>query len=133
MNLNSLSKGEEIGMSDSCAYFEGENHNQGLVCGESEKRDFQSDWVRSPFQWDDTENGGFSTAPKTWLPVATNYKEVNLKAQMANDSSHFNVFKKLIALRKNKAIMEGKFTIKTLTNNTFAFKRYKFHFLINFT
>lgn len=111
-------------MSDSCAYFEGENHNQGFECKENENREFQSDWVRSPFQWDDTENGGFSTASKTWLPVAKNYKEVNLKAQMANESSHFHVFKKLIALRKNKAIIEGKFVIKTLTNSSFAFKRY---------
>lgn len=113
-------------MSDSCAYFEGDDHNQGFACAENDKRDFQDHWVRSPFQWDETVNGGFSDAPKTWLPVAANYKEVNLKAQMANESSHFNVFKKLIALRKNKAIVEGQFTIKTLTNSSFAFKRYKF-------
>ncbi|CAO1364477.1 unnamed protein product [Diamesa serratosioi] len=115
--------GEEIGMSNSCAYFEGEDHNQGFACAPNDDRGFQDHWVRSPFQWDDTVNGGFSTAPKTWLPVALNYKEVNLKAQMANESSHYNVFKKLIALRKNKAIMEGKFVIKTLTSNSFAFKR----------
>ena len=113
-------------MSDSCAYFEGENHDQGFACGENDNREFQLDWTRSPFQWDDTENGGFSSAPKTWLPVAKNYKEVNLKAQIANDNSHFNVFKKLIALRKNKAIMEGTFVIKTLTNNSFDFKRYNY-------
>lgn len=111
-------------MSDSCAYFEGEEHNQGFACDKNDNRAFQDHWVRSPFQWDDTANGGFSTAPETWLPVAKNYKEVNLKAQMANEKSHYNVFKKLIALRKNKAIMEGKFVIKKLTDNSFAFKRY---------
>lgn len=49
------------------------------------------DPARTPFQWDDSTNAGFSTAKTTWLPVASNYKTVNLKAQKAAPKSHFKV------------------------------------------
>lgn len=49
------------------------------------------DPARTPYQWDDTKNAGFSTANKTWLPVASNYQTVNLKAQEAATKSHYKV------------------------------------------
>ncbi len=39
------------------------------------------DGERTPMQWNDTANAGFSTAPTTWLPVAADYKTVNVAAE----------------------------------------------------
>lgn len=49
------------------------------------------DPARTPYQWDDTKNAGFSTGNETWLPIASNYKELNLKAQMTAAKSHYKV------------------------------------------
>lgn len=53
---------------------------------------------RTPMQWDDTENGGFSTG-KPWLTVNENYKEINVKESLADPDSIFYYIKKLIQLR----------------------------------
>ena len=70
------------------------------------------DGERTPMQWDASENAGFSTAAKTWLPVAPDYKTVNVKAEEAEPNSMFNWYKKLIALRRtNPALRSGDFTM----------------------
>ncbi len=66
------------------------------------------DGERTPMQWDDSKNAGFSTADKTWLPVAANYKTVNVKSEEADPNSLLNLNKKLIAMRKdNPALRDG--------------------------
>ena len=62
------------------------------------------DNARTPMQWDDSANGGFSTGTP-WLPTNPNYKEINAKAEMADPNSIFNYYKKIIALRKENLIM----------------------------
>lgn len=49
------------------------------------------DPARTPYHWDDSKNAGFSSGNSTWLPVAKNYKEVNLKQQKAATKSHYKV------------------------------------------
>jgi alpha-glucosidase len=118
--------GEEIGMSDTCAYFDNPDHNIPAVkCDANDPNNkHSSEWVRSPMQWDDSKNGGFSSANKTWLPVNDNFKTVNVKAQLGNEKSHLEIHRSLMKLRKNEAIMESdKFEIKALGKNSFAFKR----------
>ena len=117
--------GEEIGMLDQCAYFPEGTNKPGKTCDPNEEsRTHASEWVRSPMQWDDTKNAGFSTADDTWTPVALNYKELNVKAQMGKEKSHLEIHRQLLKLRKSKAIMESdNFEISTLSANSFAFKR----------
>ena len=55
---------------------------------------------RTPMQWDDSPNGGFTTAPKAWLAVNPNYKEINAQQAVADPDSAYHYFQKLIALRK---------------------------------
>jgi len=57
------------------------------------------DNARTPMQWDDSENAGFTTG-KPWINVNPNYKTINAKAQMNDPDSVFSYYKKLIALRK---------------------------------
>ena len=62
------------------------------------------DNARTPVQWDDTENAGFTTGTP-WIGVNPNYKEINAKAETADENSVFHYYKKLIALRKQNPVM----------------------------
>lgn len=55
-------------------------------------------------QWDDSLNGGFSDHTP-WSVSNPNYKEINAASQMANDSSVFRFYQKLISLRKEHPVM----------------------------
>jgi oligo-1,6-glucosidase len=58
------------------------------------------DHARTPVQWDDTENAGF-TQGTPWIPVNPNYREINAKAQVRDPGSVFSFYKALIALRRD--------------------------------
>lgn len=62
------------------------------------------DNARTPMQWDDTKQAGFTTGTP-WIAVNPNYKEINAKAETADPNSVFHYYKKLIALRKQNPIM----------------------------
>lgn len=62
------------------------------------------DNARTPMQWDDSEQAGFTTGTP-WIAVNPNYKEINAKAETADPNSVFHYYKKLIALRKQTPIM----------------------------
>lgn len=59
--------------------------------------------ARTPVQWDDSENAGFTTGTP-WMPVNPNYHEINAKAEMENPDSIFNHYKALIAFRKEHPV-----------------------------
>jgi alpha-glucosidase len=62
------------------------------------------DGCRTPMQWDDSRNAGFSTAAP-WLPLADNYREENVEAQRRNKASLLNLYRRLIALRRSRAAL----------------------------
>jgi len=65
---------------------------------------------RTPMQWDDSANGGFST-DEPWYPLNPDFDTVNVAAQMAEDESLWNVYNDLIDLRNaNSALRTGDFT-----------------------
>ncbi|MBT3321701.1 MAG: alpha-amylase [Anaerolineae bacterium] len=69
------------------------------------------DGCRSPMQWDDSVNAGFSKE-KPWLPVHSNYEQRNVALQEKDEDSIFNFTRDLIALRKaNKTLISGKIII----------------------
>lgn len=57
------------------------------------------DNARTPMQWDDSRNAGFSDGTP-WLRVNPNYKEINAREALDDPNSVFYYYKKLIALRK---------------------------------
>ena len=58
------------------------------------------DNARTPMQWDDSENAGFTTGTP-WLAVNKNYDKINAKQCLQDENSIFNHYKKLIDIRKN--------------------------------
>ena len=62
------------------------------------------DNARTPMQWDDSANAGFTTG-KPWLAVNPNYVKINAAEQVVRDDSVFHYYKKLIALRHTHDII----------------------------
>lgn len=62
------------------------------------------DNARTPMQWDNSANAGFSEA-RPWIKVNPNYTEINAQEQLNRDDSVFHYYQKLIALRKQKEII----------------------------
>ena len=55
---------------------------------------------RTPMQWDDSINAGFTTGT-SWIQTADNYTEINVKNSLEEKDSIFYYYQKLIQLRKN--------------------------------
>ena len=69
------------------------------------------DHARTPVQWDNTKNAGFSNA-KPWINNDEDYKLFNVKMQLEDDNSIFHFYRKLIYLRKiNKVLIYGDFEV----------------------
>lgn len=67
------------------------------------------DNARTPMQWDDSENAGF-TEGTPWICCNPNYKEINAEESMRDGDSVLNYYKKLIHLRKTENIfIEGRY------------------------
>ncbi len=62
------------------------------------------DNARTPMQWDDSPQAGFTTGTP-WLPVNPNYLQVNAREQMAREDSVFHYYQKLIGLRKTMDVI----------------------------
>ncbi|MDK7184127.1 alpha,alpha-phosphotrehalase [Lacticaseibacillus rhamnosus] len=128
--------GEEIGMTDphyhSMADYvdvEAKNAYQALLkAGKSEKEAFAiilakaRDNSRTPMQWDDTANAGFTTGTP-WLR-STNQREINVKAELAHGEI-FRFYQKLIALRKQyQVISDGSYVpFGTEIDRLYAYER----------
>lgn len=84
---------------------------------------YSRDPVRTPFPWDDSAQAGFSTNQTTWLPLATDYLTVNVKAQKAAAFSHLKLFKQLTQIRKTPTFQTGTFTSYPIGNNVLAYMR----------
>ncbi|MBQ1793866.1 MAG: alpha-glucosidase, partial [Peptostreptococcaceae bacterium] len=106
-------QGEEIGMTN--IYFddikkyrdiETINYYNEKIKNEDEKSLIERikitsrDNARTPMQWDNNLNGGFSKATP-WIDVNPNYKQINVKESLEDSNSIFNYYKELIKLRHN--------------------------------
>jgi oligo-1,6-glucosidase len=92
---------------------------------------------RTPLQWDDSPNAGF-TSDKPWIKVNPNYTTVNAAAQEKDSNSVLNYFRKMVKLRKeNEVLIYGLYTLLDKDNpDVYAYTRElngkKFLVLLNF-
>ncbi|MEY8303509.1 alpha,alpha-phosphotrehalase [Anaerosalibacter bizertensis] len=111
-------QGEEIGMTnpyfnniedyrdvESLQYYDilknkGMNTDEILKILQSKSRDNS----RTPMQWDNSQNGGFTTG-KPWISVNKNFNDINVKEALKDKDSIFYHYKKLIKLRKEYDII----------------------------
>lgn len=82
------------------------------------------DNARTPMQWDDSANAGF-TIGTPWIKVNDNYDKINAKSQVDDPDSIFSCYKKLVQLRKDYPVfVDGKFTLLLEDDeNIFAYSR----------
>ena len=105
-------QGEEIGMTN--AYFKSisdyrdiesinaykEYTESGLMTEEEMLnclKMISRDNARTPMQWDDSANAGFTTGTP-WISVNKNYTQINAKAALEDKDSVFYYYQKLIRL-----------------------------------
>lgn len=62
------------------------------------------DNARTPMQWEDSENAGF-TSGTPWIGVNPNYKQINVKESLEDSQSVFNYYKRLIQQRKQNLVI----------------------------
>lgn len=119
-------QGEELGMCN--AYFDQLDDYRDIeslnaykelteTCGVSHEemmgylKRISRDNARTPMQWDDNANAGFTTGTP-WIKVNSNYKTVNAKQQTTDPDSVFSYYKELIRLRhENDIIVYGEYEL----------------------
>lgn len=86
------------------------------------------DECRTPMQWDDSENAGFS-APgvKTWLPISKSFKERNVKVEFQDEDSILNCYRRFLKIRQSHpALTHGACEIldsSAISNDILAYMR----------
>ena len=81
------------------------------------------DNARTPMQWDDGPNAGFSTG-KPWLGVNRNFHFINLADQENDSDSIWNWYKDLSKLRREREVLRrGDFLWLEATHRVFVYRR----------
>ena len=81
------------------------------------------DNARTPMQWSNEENAGFTTGTP-WLKINANSTEVNVEREMADPDGVLAFWKKMIAKRKSCPILaEGSFKVVHEGKQIYAFER----------
>ncbi len=63
------------------------------------------DGERTPMQWNDAKEAGFSAADKTWLPVPATFKQINVATEEKDPDSILNFYRALLKLRHENTIL----------------------------
>ena len=79
------------------------------------------DGERTPMQWNDTTDAGFSTAVKTWLPIPSSYATVNVAAEELEPNSMLHWYQQLIALKQHDPALHSGAEIMLNTSDTRVF------------
>ncbi|XP_030244296.1 maltase A1-like isoform X1 [Drosophila navojoa] len=117
-------QGEELGMTDGQISWEDTVDPWGCNSNPDIYELYTRDPARTPFQWTSGINAGFSTAAKTWLPLAADYETINVATESAAQRSHLHIYKALTELRNSlKTLQNGATKYQALTEDVFVLKR----------
>ena len=96
----------------------------GCNCGPENYQLCSRDPERTPMQWSNEKNAGFSNSDTTWLPVNPNYLEVNVEAQKSAPESHLKVYQALANLRQTEVRIQSGFWDTMLENDVLGIARH---------
>jgi glycosidase len=86
-------------------------------------RENARDHARTPYQWSDAANAGFSVKTP-WIQVNPNYVKINRKSQEADPDALLNFYRQLIELRQmNPVLLSGDFVPLKATRSLMAYER----------
>jgi len=110
-------QGQEIGMTnirlESIDMYEDVQtieHYRNFFTREPEQKRMERIWrasrdsARTPMQWDDSENAGFTTG-EPWFYVNPNYTEINAAAQENDPESLLNFYREAVRLRRELSVV----------------------------
>lgn len=105
-----LYQGEELGLTEADIAFEDLQDPYGINMWPQYKG---RDGCRTPMPWSSTlTHAGFSTAPKTWLPVAPEHVRHSVDTQSCNKNSLLLFFQHLLKWRRQQpALIHGSLTL----------------------
>jgi len=124
--------GEEIGMSDA------DIPEDRMVDTRARRQPGRGrDPVRTPMQWTDGPNAGFTTA-EPWLPVNPNYRQVNVERASTDTRSMLALYRRLLMLRRSEpALSVGAYQPSAAPDGVVAYRRIagntSFLIALNFT
>lgn len=116
-------QGEELGMTDTELSWADTQDPSACQTNEGVYQQYTRDPARTPFQWDATANAGFTTASKPWLPVNSNYADINVATEQKADKSHLKVFEELVKLRNEDDFHSSQYGTAVLGKSIFAIIR----------
>lgn len=113
-------QGQELGMEnimmDSLADYDDlatlDQYQRAVLSGISEEEAFYGlfkrsrDNSRTPMQWDDSPQAGFTEAATSWMKVNPNYPAINVAVEEQDPASVFHYYRALIALRRDPRYRE---------------------------
>lgn len=116
-------QGEEIGMTDVFIPWEDTVDPQACNSNPEIFQSFSRDPARTPMQWNNSKNAGFSNATKTWLPVSSEYPTINVESEKKVADSHLNLYKQLHVLRQSNTYINGEAQVKAINQNVLGIRR----------
>ena len=114
--------GEEIGMTNVDIPRKMQKDPAGLRQPGQER-----DLCRTPMQWSTEPNAGFAPegTSELWLPLADDWREINVETQINNPGSMINFYCRLLAIRKEfPALRQGDYTpLDGMPEGCFVYQR----------
>ena len=111
--------GDELGMENGVIPPEKIQDPQGINLGAERTRDV----CRTPMQWDEGPNAGFSTT-EPWLPVSDDYATRNVSVQSADPTSMLNLYRRLLWYRRSSpALQWGGYRSLDVDDDCFVYLR----------
>ncbi len=63
------------------------------------------DGCRTPMRWSPDPTAGFTCSNEPWLPIGSDHHVRNVESQLQDPASHLNLYRKLLALRRNSRVL----------------------------